>query len=80
MVNNDEYLITGCNDRELRVWKITFLDDKGIECDTAISNLSLDEDVEESVDTDMVCIYFYYIFLLILFSFIIKYTFYMPQK
>ncbi|XP_020288110.1 WD repeat-containing protein 3 [Pseudomyrmex gracilis] len=53
LVNNDEYLITGCNDRELRVWKITFLDDKGIECDTAISNLSLDEDVEESVDTDM---------------------------
>lgn len=56
LVKDDKYLITGCNDRELHVWKITFLDKK-IEFDTAVSTLDPNEENEESVDTDMVCIY-----------------------
>lgn len=53
-MNDDKYLITGCNDVELYVWKITFLDNKSIEFDTAVDTENLDE---ESLDTDMVCIY-----------------------
>lgn len=55
MINDDRYLITGCNDMELRVWKITFLD-KNIELDTAVGT-DINDEGEESVDTDMVCIY-----------------------
>lgn len=54
-MNDDRYLITGCNDMELRVWKITFLD-KNIEFDTAVGT-DINEENEESVDVDMVCIY-----------------------
>lgn len=54
-MNDDRYLITGCNDMELRVWKITFLD-KNIELDTAVDT-DINEENEESVDVDMVCIY-----------------------
>lgn len=53
-MNEDRYLITGCNDMELRVWKITFLD-KNIELNTAIGT-DINEESEESVDIDMVCI------------------------
>lgn len=66
-MNDDRYLITGCNDKELRVWKITFLDNKSIEFDTAVSALNLNEENEEnevneeSVDTDMVCYLYFYI-------------------
>jgi len=64
-VKDDQYLITGCNDKELHVWKITFLDNKNIELDTAVSALDLDEENEESIemDVDMVCTYvcIYYI-------------------
>jgi len=51
-MNNDRYLITGCNDRELRVWEITFLD-KNIELTTAIGTLDINEEDEKSVDTDI---------------------------
>lgn len=54
LVKNDKYLITGCNDNELRVWKIIFVDNKNIEFNIAIDNLNSNE---ESIDTDMVCIY-----------------------
>lgn len=57
LMNNDRYLITGCNDVELRVWKITFLDNKNIELASAIGTLDIKEENEESVDTDMVYIY-----------------------
>lgn len=57
-MKDDQYLITGCNDKELHVWKITFLDNKNIELDTAVSALDLDEENEESMDMDMVCIIF----------------------
>lgn len=57
LINDDRYLITGCNDIELRVWKITFLDNKNIELNTAVGTLDINEENEESVDTDMVCIY-----------------------
>lgn len=64
-MKDDQYLITGCNDKELHVWKITFLDNKNIELDTAVSALDLDEENEESMemDVDMVCTYvcIYYI-------------------
>lgn len=53
LMNDDRYLITGCNDVELRVWKITFLDNKNIELDAAIGTLEINEENEESVDTDM---------------------------
>lgn len=56
-MKDDQYLITGCNDKELHVWKITFLDNKSIELDTAVSALDLDEENEESMDMDMVCTY-----------------------
>lgn len=60
MVNNDRYLITACTDRELRVWKITFLDNKKIEFDAAVTNASdFSEEIEESVDTDMVLVHFF---------------------
>ncbi|KAL0112869.1 hypothetical protein PUN28_012250 [Cardiocondyla obscurior] len=52
LMNNDRYLITGCNDMELRVWKITFLDNKNIELAAAIES-NINEENEESVDTDM---------------------------
>lgn len=55
-MKDDQYLITGCNDMELRVWKITFIDNKNIELDTAIGT-DINEENEESVDTDMVRIY-----------------------
>jgi len=62
-VNSDQYLITGCNDRELRVWKISFLDNKKIEYDANVNSSNPNEENEESIDTDMVhiCIYIYYI-------------------
>jgi len=60
-MNNDRYLITGCNDRELRVWEITFLDNKNIELTTAIGTLDINEEDEKSVDTDIVRIYTYFI-------------------
>ncbi|KAG5332620.1 WDR3 protein, partial [Acromyrmex heyeri] len=53
LMNDDRYLITGCNDMELRVWKITFLDDRNIELDTAVGTIDTNEENEESVDTDM---------------------------
>lgn len=57
LMNDDRYLITGCNDMELRVWKITFIDNKNVELDAAIGTSDINEENEESVDTDMVCIY-----------------------
>lgn len=51
LVKDDQYLITGCNDSELRVWKITFHDNKGFALDNAVSTLDINE---ESVDIDMV--------------------------
>lgn len=54
LVKDDKYLITGCNDTELRVWKITFVDNKNIEFNTATDDVDLNE---ESVDTDMVCLF-----------------------
>lgn len=66
LMNDDQYLITGCNDRELHVWKITFLDNKNIEFENALGalNLNNDEENEESVDSDIVCyLYFYLLFL-----------------
>lgn len=43
---------------ELRVWKITFLDNKNIELDTAIGT-DINEESEGSLDTDMVFIFIY---------------------
>jgi len=71
-MNNDRYLITGCNDRELRVWEITFLDNKNIEFTTAIGTLDIDEEDEKSVDTDIVRYYILYI----LYIFIWYYTYF----
>lgn len=59
-MNNDKYLITGCNTAESPVWKITFPNNKTVEFNTAIRISYLDE---ESTDTDMVCIYVYYIYI-----------------
>lgn len=56
LVKDDKYLITGCNDNELRVWKITFVDDKNIEFNTVTDVVDPND---ESIDIDMVCIYFY---------------------
>ncbi|XP_011643743.1 WD repeat-containing protein 3 isoform X1 [Pogonomyrmex barbatus] len=53
LMNNDRYIITGCNDAELRVWKITFIDNKNIEFDTAIGTSDVNDENEESIDTDM---------------------------
>ena len=63
-MNDDRYLITGCNDMELRVWKITFLDDRNIELDTAVGIIDTNEENEESVDIDMVCNLYYIQFMM----------------
>lgn len=55
-MKDDKYLITGCNDNELRVWKITFIDNKNIEFNTDTDFVDFNE---ESIDIDMVCIYTY---------------------
>lgn len=54
LVKDDKYLIIGCDDAELRVWKIIFVNNKNIEFNNATNNIDLNE---ESIDTDMVCIY-----------------------
>lgn len=53
-MKDDQYLITGCNDKELHVWKITFLDNKSIELDAA---MDFDEENEESIDLDVDMVY-----------------------
>jgi len=51
-------LITGCNDRELHVWKISFLEEdssnKKIKYDANVNIANSDEENEESMVRDMV--------------------------
>lgn len=46
LVKDDEYLITGCNDTELRVWKIFFVDIKSNDVESNLNNLSINEESE----------------------------------
>lgn len=48
LVKNDQYLITGCNDNELRIWKISFIESDSIDFDVNLHNLTLTDDTEVS--------------------------------
>lgn len=43
-MNNDKYLITGCNTAELPVWKMTFPNNKTVEFNMVIRVSYLDEE------------------------------------
>lgn len=65
LLRNDQYLVTGCGDNELRVWKIAIKKD-----DTATDNtwkVSTFEGTEsllpaDDLETDsLVCIFYFYV-------------------
>lgn len=62
LVKNDEYLITGSNDRELRVWKISFVegDDKNIVNRMEILNVDSENDVNDAVRISFLYLFFFY--------------------
>ncbi|KOC59058.1 WD repeat-containing protein 3 [Habropoda laboriosa] len=48
LVKNDQYLITGCSDNELRVWKISFTDSEATDFNINLQDLTLIDDGEIS--------------------------------
>lgn len=46
LVKNDLYLVTGCNDNELHVWQIFFIDATKTNIEAAIEDLNIEEDNE----------------------------------
>ena len=49
LVKDDQYLVTGCNDNELQIWKINFIDNASTKENLDSSNLLIEED-----DSDLV--------------------------
>lgn len=48
LAKNDQYLVTGCNDNELRVWKISFTDGDATSLEINLQDLSLNNDADIS--------------------------------
>lgn len=48
LIKDDQYLITGCNDNELRIWQISFTEGEAVDFDVNLHDLTLADDAEIS--------------------------------
>lgn len=49
IVKNDQYLVTGCNDNEIRVWKIFFVDTESTNIVPNLENFEANSEADVSI-------------------------------
>ena len=52
LAKDDQYLITGCNDNQLHIWRMAFIEDDTADFSTNLHDLNIIDDAEIS---DVVC-------------------------